>query len=183
IMINEVSPNNKKSGDWLEIYNNAETTVRLDNWILADSKNTFVFPETYLPAKDYLIVCADSAKFGRAFPEAYNYVGGLGFGLNKVSETIRLFNADGAAIDSMGYHDLEPTDSVFTLNLLLPWLDNGDFENWEVLPGWGTPNSANRYYVESTIQARRELWMQVGGAFSVILLCVMLLYFRQTGRL
>ena len=39
IMINEVSPNNKKSGDWLEIYNNSESSINLENWILADSKN------------------------------------------------------------------------------------------------------------------------------------------------
>jgi hypothetical protein len=69
------------------------------------------------------------------------------------------------------------------LNLLLPWLNNSDFENWEMLSGQGTPNSANRYYVESTIQAERELWMQIGGAFAVVLLCVTTLFLKQSGKL
>lgn len=183
IMINEVSPNNKKSGDWLEIYNNSDETVNLENWILADSKNEFLFPRAILPPKDYIIVCEDSASFESVFPHAYNYIGGLGFGLNKISETIQLFTPEGAAIDSIGYQNIEPRDSVFTLNLLLPWLNNSDFENWEMLSGQGTPNSANRYYVESTIQAERELWMQIGGAFAVVLLCVTTLFLKQSGKL
>lgn len=183
IMINEVSPNNKKSGDWLEIYNNSENSINLENWILADSKNEFLFPKAMLAPKDYIIVCEDSVSFEKSFPNAYNYLGGLGFGLNKVSETIQLFSPEGAAIDSVGYHNIEARDSVFTLNLLLPWLNNSDFENWEMLSGEGTPNSANRYYVESTIQAERELWMQIGGAIAVILLCVMMLFLKQTGKI
>ena len=57
------------------------------------------------------------------------------------------------------------------------------YENWEQLKGQGTPVSANRYYVESTIQAKRDLWLQIGGAFSILLICIMMLYFKRTGKI
>ena len=124
-MVNEISPNNKESGDWLEIYNNSEENVNLKDWILTDSKNEFQFPELMIAPKDYVVVCEDSAAFEKTFPHAWNFIGGLGFGLNKRTEIIRIFSPEGAAVDSLGYN-LEPQDSVFTINLLLPWLDNGD---------------------------------------------------------
>ena len=178
VIINEVSANNRATGDWLEIYNYSEERVNLNQWMFTDNKNRFYFPNVNLDAKDYLILCEDSAAFVKAFPKAYNVIGGLGFGLNKHHETLKLFAPQGAAVDSVAYR-LEPTDSIFTLNLLLPWLENGDSENWEVLKGWGSPNAANAYYVQSTIQARREQWMQMGVAAAVAIICIVLLIFRR----
>ncbi len=182
IMVNEISPNNKESGDWLEIYNNSDEIVNLKDWILTDSKNEFRFPELQISPKDYVVVCEDSAAFEKTFPHAWNFIGGLGFGLNKRKEIVRIFTPEGAAVDSIGY-DIEPQDSVFTLNLMLPWLNNGDYDNWEQLQGYGTPVSANRYYVQSTIQAKRDLWLQIGGAFAVLMICAMMLFLKRTGKI
>ena len=44
--------------------------------------------------------------------------------------------------------------------------------------GNGTPGAANQYYLTSRIQARRDLWMQVGMALGVIFLCLILLRLR-----
>lgn len=182
LMINEVSPNDKKTGDWVEFYNASEETVDLKNWIFTDSKNKFRFPDSYLAPKDYLVLCEDSAAFAKVFPKAYNFIGGMGFGLNKRKEMLSLYSPEGAAVNTIDYN-LEPRDSVFTLNLLLPWLNNSDFENWEIRNGRGTPNSANPYYVESTIEAQRKLWMQIGSALAIILICVLLLVLKGKGRL
>jgi CotH kinase protein/Lamin Tail Domain/Chitobiase/beta-hexosaminidase C-terminal domain len=182
IIINEVSCNNKKSSDWVEIYNSAKERVNLQDWILTDSKNEFRFPPFTLPPKGYVVVCEDSADFVKVHPDALSVIGGLNFGLNKKHETIQLFSPDASAVDSMGYV-LEPMDSVFTLNLLLPTLDNGDPGNWEITPGTGSPGAANAYYLASRIQYKRQLWMQIGGAMGVILLCLFLLVLRAKGRL
>jgi hypothetical protein len=182
IIINEISCNNKQSSDWVEIYNNSKEHVNLQNWILADSKNEFRFPPFTLPPKGYVVVCEDSTNFIKVHPKAASVIGGLSFGLNKKHETIQLFSPDASAVDSMGYV-LEPMDSVFTLNLLLPTLDNGDPENWEITPGTGSPDAANAYYAASRIQHLRELWMQIGGAMGVILLCLFVLVLRAKGRL
>lgn len=182
VMINEVSPNNKKSGDWLEIFNYSDKKVSLHEWVLTDSKNEFILPNVSLGPNDYLVICEDSLKFTQAFPQAYNIIGGMGFGLNKRQEKLGLFSRLGAVVDSVSYN-LIPRDSTFTLSFLLPHLDNSDLENWEIRQGVGSPNAANPYYVESSIRIVQEQWMQIGVAAGIVLLCIMLLILRKKGLL
>ncbi len=182
IMINEVCPTNKKTKDWIELYNHSDERVYLQDWLLKDkNRNTFRFPNAPIAPHDYLVVCEDSTAFRKAFPLAYNIIGGLPFGINKVSEQLELFSADGAGIDSMGFQ-LPPTDSAFTLGLLLPWLDNAQADNWRVLSGFGSPNAANPYYVESSIRKRQHAWMQMGVSAAVAILCGLLLFFRNSSQ-
>ncbi|MCB9282616.1 MAG: CotH kinase family protein [Lewinellaceae bacterium] len=181
IIINEIASNNKAAGDWIELYNQSDETVQLAGWMLTDSDHNFMFPNILIPSKGYLVVCEDVEKFLNQYPTAYRYVGNLGFGLNKRRERIGLFSSEGALVDSMGY-DLAPMDSLFTLNLLLPTLNNGDPENWEIQTGIGTPNEANIYYVQSTLLARQKIWVEMGAAAGVILLCIFLLVWRNWSR-
>ncbi|MBK8490123.1 MAG: CotH kinase family protein [Saprospirales bacterium] len=181
IIINEVACNNKVSGDWIELYNQSDETVQLSGWMLTDSKNNFMFPNILVPSKGYLVICEDVDAFLKAYPDAYRYVGNLGFGLSKRKERIGLFSSEGALVDSMGY-DLAPMDSLFTLNLLLPTLNNGDPENWDIQTGMGTPDAANIYYVQSTLRARQKVWVEMGAAAGVIVLCIFLLIWRHRSR-
>ena len=87
-----------------------------------------------------------------------------------------------SAVDSTGY-ELIPSDSLFTLNLLLPHLDNGDPSNWEQTPGTGTPGAANAYYLLSRIQLKRDLFIQIGLAAGVLVLGLLLLWLRRKGML
>ena len=181
IVINEVSPNSKPAGDWVEIHNTTKETVWLTDWILADANHhEFRFPEVSIPPNDYLVVCEDLQKFRQRFPRSYNAIGDLDFGLNKRMETIALYAPQGATIDNFSY-SLPPSDSIFTLNLLLPTLDNSDLENWEIRNGLGTPNSANPYYVESRIRGIQNQWIQIGIAAGALIICIMLLVLRFRG--
>lgn len=182
IVINEVSPNNKKSKDWLELYNASDETVDLKNWKLTDRKNIFLFPEVKIAPKDYLVICEDSTKLLKVFPDTYNIIDGLGFGLNKFHEKIQLFAADDAMVDSVNY-TLTPTDSVFTYNLILPHLDNADPENWNRKLGIGTPNAGNPYFIESTVKVEQAFWIQLGLTLSLLLFCLLLLYLKHAGHL
>ncbi len=182
VMINEICAKNKYTGDWLEIHNNSEEVVNLEGWILTDLRNEFVFPAVELLPQDYLIVCRDADRFREVFSDAYNVIGGLGFGLNKRREALALYSDEGAAVDSFSY-TVPPLDTVFTLALLLPTLDNADVDNWELREGFGTPNSPNPYYVESRIRYIQAQWMQIGLAVGVIILCLMLLRLRRKGVL
>jgi hypothetical protein len=154
--------------------------VNLKGWKLSDRKNEYSFPAYTLPPKGYVVVCEDSAKFLQHFPNAQSVIGGLSFGLNKRRETVQLFSNDDSAVDSVSY-DLLPMDSSFTLNLLLPDLDNGDPNNWELTPGTGSPGSANAYYVISRIDGRRSLFMQMGVAMGVLALGGLALWLRRKG--
>jgi hypothetical protein len=178
VMINEVCPFNKKTGDWIELHNQTDEVIQMEGWVLTDTKNEFILPEVNIPPNDYLVVCRDSAKFYKIFPTAYNVITGLNFGLNKRIETLGLFSRMGAVVDSVHYEVL-PTDSFYTVSLLLPTLDNGDFENWEINYDNGTPNAPNPFYVESRIRQIQTQWMQVGLAAATIVLCLLLLYLRS----
>lgn len=178
IMINEISCNNKKSGDWVEIYNYSKEPVKLDNWYLTDSKHYFKLPSVTISSKDYVILCQDKERFLKIHPEQFNAVGDFQFGLSKRSETLGLFSADGAAIDSMSF-ELSPIDSAYTLSLTLPYLDNSDIENWEINYGKGSPNSANPYFLESRIKAEQEIWLRVGIGIGLLLLLTLMISFKK----
>jgi len=178
IMINEVSCNNKKTGDWVEVYNDSRETVNLKDWYFTDKKRYFNIPNAKIRSKSYLIICEDSIAFREHFPKIENVVGNFGFGLGKRREKIGLFDGHGASIDSVAY-EVPPTDSAFTIGLLLPFLDNGDFDNWEINPGKGTPNRPNPYYLESSIKAEQELWMRIGVGIGVFICGLLLLMMRQ----
>ena len=178
VMFNEISCNNKKTGDWIEIYNHSSETINLKDWVFADNKNSYHLSEVILSPKEYTIICQDSAKFAKYFPEVINIQGNLGFGLSKRKEKLSLYDNKAASVDKFQY-DLVPRDSIFTLNLLLPNLNNGDIENWEALMGLGSPNRPNKYYLESSIQARQEVWLRVGAALGVILLLSFMLWVKR----
>jgi len=185
LMINEIGPNNpdKRGGDWVELYNDSDERVNLAGWFLTDlKKHTFFFPPVTIGPKDYLVLCEDSAAFAQAYPQAYQVVGGLSFGINKRKESLCLYSNWSAGIDSLGY-ELEPTDSLFSWSLLLPSLDNGDPENWIQQFQRLTPCAPNAYYVESRIRQRQEAWLQAGIAVVLLLLTVLVLRLRHRGVL
>jgi len=183
IMINEISSNNKKTGDWVEIYNSSEEIVNVNDWIFADSKNGFTLPNVNLEPKSYLILCEDSLAFRKNFPDySMPIVGNLGFGIKKKKEQLGLYTDGGASVDSTAYH-IVPLDSIFTMSLLLPHLDNSDMENWEIIRGNGTPSKENPFYLQSLIKAQQDLYLRIGVAIGILLSCFIVLSFRRRKEL
>ncbi len=154
IMINEISCNNKETGDWIELYNSTAESINLKGWYLLDSESEFEFPEFRIEPSGYVVLCQDSTAFRAKFPNVTNLIGNFSFGLSKKKERLQLFTDERAPIDSV-YYEVEPRDSIFTLNLLLPYLDNGDPENWELRNGIGSPKAPNPTYLES----RAKKWL------------------------
>lgn len=182
IIINEISPKSGAAGDWVELYNKGEEPAFLGNWILTDSKNEFQLPKIVLDAKEYLIICQDSARFIQAHPKTYNVIGGMPFGLNKVQETIGLYANMSAMVDSVSF-ELEPLDSAFSLNLLMPGLDNGDEDNWIIRFGEGSPGRANPYYIQSKIRKQQQFWLQAGAIIALFLMLSFFLNMKRKGIL
>ncbi len=178
VVINEISSNNSESGDWVELYNFSEGSVNLKDWYFTDSKHFFKLPDITINARNYVILCQNLVSFQKVFPDQYSAIGDFEFGLNKRIENLGLYSNDGAFIDSISYN-LAPVDSIFTLSLMLPYLDNSDIENWEVQFGKGTPSSANPYYLESRIKAEQEIWMRVGTGIGLLLCCLLLLKIKK----
>jgi len=67
IMINEISCNNKKTGDWVEVYNASKETINLKDWYFTDKKRYFNIPNAKIRPKSYLIISEDSIAFREHF--------------------------------------------------------------------------------------------------------------------
>jgi len=182
LIINEVCPLNGQAGDWIELHNITQERIRLDGWIVADARNEAILPAAVIGPKDYLILCRDEVRFRKVFPQAHNVLGGMAFGLHKRDDRIALYSKDGALIDEIHYQ-LPPTDSAFTLALLMPHLDNNDPENWEMKTGMGTPAAANPFFVQSRIMKIQKEWLEIGIAAGVLVAGLLLLWWRHKGVL
>ena len=178
IIINEISPRDRDAGDWVELFNNSDSTIDMTGWLFTDNKNTFRFSQIELAPKSHLVLCEDQIAFAHAYPGVTNMIGNLGFGLNKRGEQLALFDELGASVDSVNYK-VDPLDTVFTVSLIMPNLDNGDAENWTVEFGTGTPESMNPKFLESSIRTAQGLWVRIGVGLSIFLCLFFLLLIRK----
>lgn len=169
VLINEIGAYNRKSGDWVEIFNSSSESVDVTSWILADAKHEYRLPTSIIPPGGYLVFCQDLRKFKNHFPGVPAAAGTFSFGLNKRSESITLYTEEGAWVDRVSY-TVSPLDTAFTLALLLPDLDNDQPKNWEILTGQGSPGAGNPYYVEMRVKARQTYWMRLGLGFGCMTL-------------
>ncbi|MFC1551302.1 lamin tail domain-containing protein [Candidatus Latescibacterota bacterium] len=156
IIINEINYNSftMDSDDWVELYNSHKTTIDLSGWVLKDNSDihAYVFPDdTFIGPEGYLVICSNALKFFDIFPKVTNYIGDTGFGLGNYGDRIRIFNAEGALVDSLTYQNTAPwpvgaDGTGHTLELLHPSYDNALPENWAESVEYGTPGKRNSVY-------------------------------------
>lgn len=182
IYFNEICAFNKKTGDWLELVNGSAQTVRLEGWRLTDHRHEFAFPDVKILPGQHLVVCQDTAAFRQQFPHLQAIVGNFGFGLDKAADRLALFASDGAAVDSVAYR-VEPTDAAYTIDLLLPSLDNAQNDNWSVRPGNGSPGEANPFFLAQMVAAQKDWWVRVGLGTALGLVLLAALWWRRRGNL
>ncbi|MBT7579663.1 MAG: T9SS type A sorting domain-containing protein [Candidatus Marinimicrobia bacterium] len=159
IVINEINYNSENDfspGDWVELYNNTDSTFDISNWRFLDEDDSHVFSfgtGTYLAPEEYLVLCRDTVQFKSLFPYIDNYIGNMDFGLSSGGELIRLLDntTQNQYIDSLRYDDTAPWPTAPdgdgpTLALRNPNLENSLAENWEASLGHGTPGTLNDVY-------------------------------------
>ncbi len=158
LVINEINYNSSievDPGDWVEFYNPHEYYLDIADWTFKDSDDThiYTFPEgTMIEPFGYLVLCRDSANFQEVFPEIENYIGEINFGLGSTGELIRLFDAEGALIDTVHYGvsapwPTEPNGNGPTLELKFWQYDNALPASWAASELNGTPGQPNGYVV------------------------------------
>ena len=164
VVINEVNYDSypgSNSGDWVEIYNNSDSDISLAGWKIKDSDDDHIFEfdqQSVLKKDSYLIVCNDTSAFVTIYENIDNYVGDLSFNLGNGGDIIRIYNDYDSLIDFIQY-DLQspwPTAAAgngATLELLNPYYDNVQAENWQASVNNGTPGQINSVY---TITALHE---------------------------
>ena len=158
IVINEINYKSQKdfdTGDWVELFNNGPEAIDIGNWILKDSQNDNIFTVldgTFLLSRGFLILCADSLKFRQKFPSVSNIQGNFEFGLNKYGDAVRLYDQNGAQVDSLTYNDRSPwpelaDEETRTISLSNPMRDNALGSNWKSSKLNGTPGKINDNYI------------------------------------
>lgn len=182
IVINEISTNNLETGDWVEIHNTSDRVVKLSGYRFYDDKHEFLLPDVTIGAQDYLIICQNAKAFQKAFPMAYNVIGDFNFGLNKRKEELSLYSGEGALVDEFKYN-IPAFDTLFTLSLLDPGLNNMRQSNWELVYDSGSPNEANKSVVLSKIQGKRNFWIQIGAIFAITLIAICLIFLRRNNAI
>jgi len=144
-----------EAGDWVEIYNPANSSKNLSGWMLKDAKDNdpdhcFTLPKnTTVPAHGFLIFCKDVQKFHEYFPEVQATFGNMKFGLSSNGDQVRLFNSRAETIDQLTYRSSAPwpgsaNGEGYTLELTDPFSDNTLAQNWAASRRiGGTPGQAN----------------------------------------
>jgi hypothetical protein len=154
IVINEINYNSADDfdpGDWVELHSSYEVPVDVSGWVFNDDNDTlpFVIPgETVIKPGDFLVLCRDSIRFRRAFPNAEGCIGNFGFRLSSGSDQVRLYDNDGTLVDSLTYNEgnawpTTPDGGGATLALLNPALDNALAQSWGASMAHGTPGLNN----------------------------------------
>ena len=158
LVINEInyhSSDELDPGDWVEFYNPHNYYLDIAGWYFSDSDDNhqFIFPEgTLIEPYGYLVLARDSVDFETVFPNVENYIGEMNFGLSSNGELIRIFNAEGALIDTVHYDVILPwpteaNGSGPTLELKFWDYDNALPESWIASAEHGTPGEMNAYMV------------------------------------
>ncbi|NLO18794.1 MAG: hypothetical protein GX121_02775, partial [Ignavibacteria bacterium] len=154
IIFNEImykSSKDLKCDDWVELYNTAEETIDISNWIFKDDDDSHIFliPEgTSVKPKEYLVLCENEESFSNSYPNVKNYIGSFSFGLGR-PDIVRLFDASNNLIDSVAYSHLSPWDenadgTGFSLELDKFNSDNNNPANWYASHIYGgTPGELN----------------------------------------
>jgi len=158
LVINEInyrSANWFNPEDWVEFYNPHDYDLDITDWVFKDDNDNhaFVFPtNTVIDANGYLVLCRDTTAFKIHFPNVTNFLGNMDFGFSSNGELLRIYNPEGILIDTVHYGisapwPPEPNGGGPTLELIHPWLDNAQGENWMASLLYGTPGAMNSYMV------------------------------------
>jgi hypothetical protein len=159
IVINEINYNSSSAfnpEDWIELYNNSDTSVNISGWVFKDSEEDHLFTiteGTVLGGREYLVLCNSDTLFHPLFPDVDNYIGNFDFGLSGSGELIRLFDADENIIDSLTFSDSSPWPEDAdgngpTLSLKNPNMENHLPESWAASLEYGTPGVINDVFVD-----------------------------------
>jgi hypothetical protein len=158
VVINEINYNSSLTfnpQDWMELYNNSDTSVNISGWIFRDSEDihNYIIPsQTVLGPRQFLVLCSDDTLFHPLFPNVTNYIGNFNFGLSGGGELLMLLDQNLNVIDSLTYDDkspwpVEPDGDGPTLALINPDYDNHLPQSWASSNEHGTPGSINDVFV------------------------------------
>lgn len=141
--------------DYLELYNNSQSNIRLGGWTLDISGTIRQLPDSTINSGEYLIITtAAAADTFRIFGKTVGAI--TSSHLTNTGRTLRLVSPQGATIDSLTYTeksivDAEKNGGGWSLERIDPQNTCGGWSNWAFstdLHG-GTPGKRNSVYARN----------------------------------
>lgn len=141
--------------DYLELYNNSQSNIRLGGWTLDIGGATRLLPDSTIKSGEYLIVTtAAAADTFRLFGKAVGAI--TASHLTNSGRTLRLVSPHGVTIDSLTYTeksivDAEKNGGGWSLERIDPKNTCSEWKNWAFstdLRG-GTPGQRNSVYANN----------------------------------
>ena len=141
--------------DYLELYNNSQSNIRLGGWTLDIGGATRLLPDSTIKSGEYLIVTtAAAADTFRLFGKAVGAI--TASHLTNSGRTMRLVSPQGVTIDSLTYTeksvvDAEKNGGGWSFERIDPQNTCGGWNNWAFstdLHG-GTPGKRNSVYAKN----------------------------------
>lgn len=145
ILINEIMYDiDDEHYEFIEIYNNSETDIKISNWYIADEADisnyrfNLITTNSNLPKGEYAIIVSDSIALESISEENWDRVffTKRSFNLNKSSDILCLYNENKKLIDSLAYSDKWHEDYLLntkniSLEKIRPTLTKQDADNWK----------------------------------------------------
>lgn len=137
IMITEISYNPPESGqdslEYIELFNPTNSNISIKDWLINDAVS-IVFPDTFIKANSYLVICINAQAFESTF--GFNAIQWENGALLNSGEIISLKDNSGAIIDSVRFSDTggwpdEPDGNGSSLELCRTTVDNSLVEYWK----------------------------------------------------
>jgi len=150
--INYHSPDGiSDSGDWVELYNFADSPVNISNWVFMDEKNShkFILPDgAILESNGYIVISNDLNKFKSVYGDNISIYGDFSFGLGNGGDIIRLYDSNFKEVDIVKYKDVGAWSKFAdgnggSLLLLDPNKDNSKASSWFNKFGFPSPGKDN----------------------------------------
>ncbi len=157
LVINEIMyrPLTGKS-EWIELYNGNSSQINLNNWYVADSRDTarITSPEANINSRDYFVICADSTIFDTFLVPYHKVTIVKSFPtLNNDYDDLKILSPSGRIVDRVSYSDSwmgREVEAGVSLERINPVISASLADNWAAsvsLKG-GTPGEINSVYVE-----------------------------------
>lgn len=106
IVINEIMYNPPESNtdylEYVELYNPSNAQINIKDYKFSEAF-AMTFPDTFIPANGYILVCVNAVKFDSVF--GIKAIQWTTNNLNNTSERIVLLDANGTVLDSVRYYD------------------------------------------------------------------------------
>ncbi len=148
--INYSSDKNNDAGDWFELHNTDTLAYNIKGYTIKDDNDSDIFVvnnNISIPAYGYLVVCGDTAKFKKIYPNVANYIGQFNYGLNAKGDAVRIYNGFGTPIQSVYYTDSFPfpwgaKGTGYTIELLDTAIYESYGSSWQLSCFLGSPGKA-----------------------------------------